>query len=112
MLEIVYFYGARHAVGRQHGIGPVLQGLYLGFGLRNRREYVKVRIVRRSPACFSAGMEDEDPIFFRAQAEKCRWLASDANDPQMVRALRQIADDYDSQAAAFERASGEASKGA
>lgn len=44
----------------------------------------------------------EDAQFFRAQAEKCRWLAQRINAKDVADSLLEMARDYEARAAAIE----------
>ena len=46
--------------------------------------------------------ESQDPAVLREQAKKCRRLADQVTDQRTIATLRMMADDYETQAEAFE----------
>jgi hypothetical protein len=47
-------------------------------------------------------MSEDEPIFLRSQAQRCRRLAKDVPDEKVARTLRDIAKEYEERAEAIE----------
>jgi hypothetical protein len=45
---------------------------------------------------------DEEGLFLKYQADRCRWLASQSSEPKIMAKLQNMARDYEAKAAALE----------